>query len=133
MKPTTSANLDRFLSKYRNDGVFFLAPGHVEGGEAVPSFDLGLTIVCSKLNIRPAWEIAEHDLDAVGIHEGDDVVVPDGVKEPQVLGTLERIKKMRKGDTQEPPNTPVGSQPRVGRNEACPCGSGKKFKKCHGQ
>ena len=22
--------------------------------------------------------------------------------------------------------------PRVGRNEPCPCGSGKKYKKCHG-
>jgi uncharacterized protein YecA (UPF0149 family) len=22
--------------------------------------------------------------------------------------------------------------PRAGRNEPCPCGSGKKFKKCHG-
>jgi len=22
---------------------------------------------------------------------------------------------------------------RVGRNEPCPCGSGKKFKQCHGQ
>jgi preprotein translocase subunit SecA len=25
------------------------------------------------------------------------------------------------------------SQPKVGRNEPCPCGSGKKFKHCHGQ
>ncbi|MFL5024936.1 MAG: SEC-C metal-binding domain-containing protein, partial [Microvirga sp.] len=24
-------------------------------------------------------------------------------------------------------------QPKVGRNEPCPCGSGKKFKHCHGQ
>ena len=24
-------------------------------------------------------------------------------------------------------------QPKVGRNEACPCGSGKKYKKCHGK
>jgi preprotein translocase subunit SecA len=23
--------------------------------------------------------------------------------------------------------------PRVGRNEACPCGSGKKYKHCHGK
>jgi preprotein translocase subunit SecA len=23
--------------------------------------------------------------------------------------------------------------PKVGRNEPCPCGSGKKYKKCHGQ
>ena len=22
---------------------------------------------------------------------------------------------------------------KIGRNEQCPCGSGKKFKKCHGQ
>jgi preprotein translocase subunit SecA len=27
---------------------------------------------------------------------------------------------------------PVRQGPRVGRNDPCPCGSGKKFKKCHG-
>lgn len=26
---------------------------------------------------------------------------------------------------------PVGKA-KVGRNQACPCGSGKKYKKCHG-
>jgi len=26
----------------------------------------------------------------------------------------------------------AGSVPRVGRNDPCPCGSGKKYKKCHG-
>jgi uncharacterized protein YecA (UPF0149 family) len=24
------------------------------------------------------------------------------------------------------------NQPKVGRNDPCPCGSGKKYKKCHG-
>jgi preprotein translocase subunit SecA len=28
--------------------------------------------------------------------------------------------------------TVVRDQPKVGRNELCPCGSGKKYKKCHG-
>ena len=28
--------------------------------------------------------------------------------------------------------TVVRSQPKVGRNDPCPCGSGKKYKKCHG-
>ena len=28
---------------------------------------------------------------------------------------------------------PVRSQPTAGRNDPCPCGSGKKFKKCHGR
>jgi len=26
----------------------------------------------------------------------------------------------------------VRSQEKVGRNDPCPCGSGKKYKKCHG-
>ena len=31
------------------------------------------------------------------------------------------------------PETPyVRESPKVGRNDPCPCGSGKKFKKCHG-
>ncbi|MDR2480390.1 MAG: SEC-C domain-containing protein, partial [Treponema sp.] len=25
------------------------------------------------------------------------------------------------------------SQPKVGRNDPCPCGSGKKYKHCHGK
>ena len=28
---------------------------------------------------------------------------------------------------------PVRAEPKVGRNELCPCGSGKKYKHCHGQ
>jgi SEC-C motif-containing protein len=27
---------------------------------------------------------------------------------------------------------PIRAEPKVGRNDPCPCGSGKKFKKCHG-
>jgi len=30
------------------------------------------------------------------------------------------------------PGTAVAAVPRVGRNEPCPCGSGKKYKHCHG-
>jgi uncharacterized protein YecA (UPF0149 family) len=29
-------------------------------------------------------------------------------------------------------STVKASGPKVGRNEPCPCGSGKKYKKCHG-
>ena len=31
------------------------------------------------------------------------------------------------------PETFVRETPKVGRNEACPCGSGKKYKQCHGK
>jgi preprotein translocase subunit SecA len=33
----------------------------------------------------------------------------------------------------EPRQEPVRStEPKIGRNDPCPCGSGKKYKKCHG-
>ena len=32
----------------------------------------------------------------------------------------------------EPPGTFVRSERKIGRNEPCPCGSGKKYKHCHG-
>jgi preprotein translocase subunit SecA len=38
----------------------------------------------------------------------------------------------RAGAAQRNPNDP-SSWGKVGRNEACPCGSGKKFKHCHGR
>ena len=28
---------------------------------------------------------------------------------------------------------PIRAEPKIGRNDACPCGSGKKFKNCHGK
>ena len=31
------------------------------------------------------------------------------------------------------PQAPIVSQDEIGRNDPCPCGSGKKFKKCHGK
>jgi preprotein translocase subunit SecA len=31
------------------------------------------------------------------------------------------------------PATAVAEVPRVGRNDPCPCGSGKKYKQCHGR
>ena len=33
----------------------------------------------------------------------------------------------------KPAAVPVRSEKSVGRNDACPCGSGKKYKKCHGK
>ena len=37
------------------------------------------------------------------------------------------------GDEPQPKKPVVRSTPKVGRNDPCPCGSGKKYKKCCGQ
>ncbi|MBM1816463.1 SEC-C metal-binding domain-containing protein [Pseudosulfitobacter pseudonitzschiae] len=36
-------------------------------------------------------------------------------------------------DTRSSANPMHRGQGKIGRNERCPCGSGKKFKKCHGR
>ena len=30
-------------------------------------------------------------------------------------------------------NSPVKAEKKIGRNDPCPCGSGKKYKNCHGK
>ena len=44
---------------------------------------------------------------------------------------LEQARMAGAGDAQQVQQV-VRSQEKVGRNDPCPCGSGKKFKKCHG-
>lgn len=36
-------------------------------------------------------------------------------------------------DTREAKREPVRAEKTVGRNDPCPCGSGKKYKNCHGK
>ena len=33
-------------------------------------------------------------------------------------------------DEDETPILPIRTEPKIGRNDPCPCGSGKKYKKC---
>ncbi len=55
------------------------------------------------------------------------------------LSKVDREKQaraLRPGEDEEPlpdPVEPIHSDPHPQRNEPCPCGSGKKYKKCCGQ
>ena len=45
----------------------------------------------------------------------------------------EETQTQRRAVAQEHPGTLRNAAPKVGRNDPCPCGSGKKYKQCHGQ
>jgi hypothetical protein len=47
-----------------------------------------------------------------------------------VTGRLEMIQNLRYSSYLK--NLKNGNAPKIGRNDPCPCGSGKKHKKCHG-
>ncbi|HZZ66438.1 MAG TPA: preprotein translocase subunit SecA [Candidatus Baltobacteraceae bacterium] len=58
--------------------------------------------------------------------------IPTGQILPQPA-VAQRPRNMRTNrDGEEPAKPTHRDQPKVGRNELCPCGSGKKYKKCHG-
>jgi preprotein translocase subunit SecA len=51
------------------------------------------------------------------------------------LARRQRVVESHGGDGDAPrpkQDTVVRANPKVGRNDPCPCGSGKKYKKCHG-
>ena len=73
-------------------------------GESVPEF-----------KHKERRMVAQHPGAAPGA-EGGGEVGPDGVA----------------ASAPEKQKTVVRDKPKVGRNEPCPCGSGKKYKKCHG-
>jgi preprotein translocase subunit SecA len=50
----------------------------------------------------------------------------------EVTGLQGERREAQHSPTAGPPTTVRRSTPKVGRNDPCPCGSGKKYKKCHG-
>jgi len=50
----------------------------------------------------------------------------------EATGLQGERREAQHSPTTGPPTTVRRSTPKVGRNDPCPCGSGKKYKKCHG-
>jgi hypothetical protein len=58
-----------------------------------------------------------------------------GIEEMGAESWLRNLLVVLKGATLAEPTAPSGATdvPKVGRNEPCPCGSGLKYKQCHGR
>jgi preprotein translocase subunit SecA len=52
---------------------------------------------------------------------------------PQFQGRQGYQQAIENSLPQEEKRMPVIAEPKVGRNDLCPCGSGKKYKQCHGK
>jgi preprotein translocase subunit SecA len=52
---------------------------------------------------------------------------------PQFHGSEGYDEAMRNSMPQREKQQPVIAETKIGRNDPCPCGSGKKYKQCHGK
>ena len=93
MDPPDSRNLNVFLEQYKRDGNYMLVPAHFVTESKFPELFLDLRINKQELNVRPAWQLGENDLDVFAIKENEDPIIPDEIKDAPVIGTLKRFAK----------------------------------------
>jgi preprotein translocase subunit SecA len=72
----------------------------------------------------PAAEVASSSVFGVSRSPAPNTPAPARASGPQ--------QPPRVGGDDAVPKTVRRDEPKVGRNDPCPCGSGKKYKKCHG-
>ena len=84
----------------------------------------------NKIEIRQAVE----KLFKVQVKEGEHVPERRRVMQPmkEERGPEISTEGVEKKETPKKQETVVRTFPKVGRNDPCPCGSGQKYKKCHG-
>ncbi len=63
----------------------------------------------------------------------EDVATEAHERKTDMSRMQERRPDMLTNSSEQKSNAPVHVDKRVGRNDPCPCGSGKKYKNCHGQ
>ncbi len=67
------------------------------------------------------------------------IPIRDQQQPRQAVQTKPDMSRMRAGRSdlvtngEQKANTPVKAEQKIGRNDPCPCGSGKKYKNCHGK
>ncbi len=77
-------------------------------------------------HIQRREQLEAMEAEAEARHQAElEAAVAKHLGEPAAEGSQEPV--------QQAPTPPAqASAPKIGRNDPCPCGSGKKFKKCHG-
>ena len=108
--------------------------GELAGSQALPADQKGLASLFYRKWKDPAFLKQLRTLAAHMARDGVNVKDINAVK-----AWLEKNKgEIEAGKFNEPPSeaakpaTYVKTGPDIGRNDPCPCGSGKKYKKCHG-
>jgi hypothetical protein len=91
-------------------------------------FDNALPFGMDRAEFERLWNLAQKSVfqSEPGIHDADHTGMESA------LSSLEQraLPVMEEPPDIEVPPEPLRAGPRVGRNDPCPCGSGKKYKKC---
>ncbi|KPD24187.1 preprotein translocase subunit SecA [Idiomarina zobellii] len=91
--------------------------------EMLENLKLDVVTILSRVKVR-----AQEDVDAVDQQRKAADSAPREFKHEQTKPATQEEQPREQGQPQ-----PARTEKKVGRNEPCPCGSGKKYKHCHGK
>ena len=98
--------------------------------EALIAYAFAAPIELSRMRMKPFLRRIGQLAD--GLSPEEEVIVKEAIDQRLEANGLKRVFNV---DEDEPEPEPAAAQlksNKVGRNDPCPCGSGKKYKKCHG-
>lgn len=100
---------------------------------ALYAYALSSPGVTSRVRMKPLFALIEKL--AKGFDEEEAEIVRAALDERLAIRDLKPVFYVAESghDHADHDHAPAETLPKVGRNDPCPCGSGKKYKKCHGQ
>jgi Predicted metal-binding protein related to the C-terminal domain of SecA len=116
MEAKTLINLQMLEDAIKQNNNFQLSLFTMLNGQPEPLWDTAIKKNVSSITIRNAWEVEEDSYLLTGVTPSDEPIIPSGVENAPITKAIEYIR--------------MRSSKKIGRNDPCPCGSGKKYKKC---
>lgn len=98
--------------------------------QLLSSIEYDVMQAVTQMKITEAPQVSEVATETMQFHGADESLAGGSIvpTSDNPAEALEQIESAR--ETQA--LTPESVEPKVGRNDPCPCGSGKKYKRCHG-
>jgi hypothetical protein len=125
-----SEGIDGVNERFEHDGK---AHNFIMTIRSVPA--TGVIVHCNQVEIREAWAVLRsHCEERKYIHKAEKwhgICISPGSKNLRFGIGLEFPWKYDAALERRVRDRQNEEQPKVGRNDPCPCGSGKKYKKCH--
>jgi hypothetical protein len=90
------SNLRVLMTMHRAAGCYALAPAVLDEDSKQPRLLSETGILKRELNVRPAWQIGEHDPDVMALSPDDDPIIPEGVVDPPVEHALRGLRRRRR-------------------------------------
>ena len=98
--------------------------------EALIAYAFAAPIELSRASMKPFLRRIGQLAD--GLTAEEEIIVKEAIDQRLEANGLKRVFNIEEDEPEPKPPVAQLKSNKVGRNDPCPCGSGKKYKKCHG-